>query len=175
MRTSHTANLFSPQRNLVKERVEEEQEVALILSAIGASLVCLLIVIWIRRTSDRREMEEHSITADALHTLLAANQEVLLFDVRQPLDLLADSEIIVGAKRIPPKDLLENPTLIPKEKDSVVYCTCPNDKTSRVISRRALAMHFLRVKFLKGGLAGWKAKGYPVERYEKPFQLDTRT
>ena len=65
--------------------------------------------------------------------------------------------------------------LIPKEKDSVVYCTCPNDKTSRVISRRALAMHFLRVKFLKGGLAGWKAKGYPVERYEKPFQLDTRT
>jgi len=36
-------------------------------------------------------------------------------------------------------------------------------------------MHFLRIKFLKGGLAGWKAKGYPVERYEKPFQLDTRT
>jgi rhodanese-related sulfurtransferase len=120
-------------------------------------------------------MEQHSITPEALHTLLASNHEVLVFDVRQPLDLLADPEIIVGAKRIPPKDLLENPTLIPKEKDSVVYCTCPNDKTSRVISRRALAMHFLRIKFLKGGLAGWKAKGYPVERYEKPFQLDTRT
>ena len=120
-------------------------------------------------------MEQHSITPEALHTLLASNQEVLLFDVRQPLDLLADSEIIVGAKRIPPKDLLENPTLIPKEKDSVVYCTCPDDKTSRVISRRSLAMHFLRIKFLKGGLAGWKAKGYPVERYEKPFPLDTRT
>ena len=94
---------------------------------------------------------------------------------RQPLDLLADPEIIVGAKRIPPKDLMENPTLIPKEKDSVVYCTCPDDKTSRVISRRALAMHFLRIKFLKGGLAGWKAKGYPVELYKKPFHLDTRT
>jgi rhodanese-related sulfurtransferase len=101
-------------------------------------------------------------------------QEILVFDVRQPLDLLADPEIIVGAKRIPPKDLLENPTLIPKEKNSVVYCTCPNDKTSRVISRRALAMHFLRIKFLKGGLAGWKAKGYPVEPYKKPFHLDTR-
>jgi rhodanese-related sulfurtransferase len=145
------------------------------LTAICVAALCLLIAMWINRTRDQDEMEQHSITPEALHTLLASNHEVLVFDVRQPLDLLADPEIIVGAKRIPPKDLLENPTLIPKEKDSVVYCTCPNDKTSRVISRRALAMHFLRIKFLKGGLAGWKAKGYPVERYEKPFQLDTRT
>ena len=136
-------------------------------------VVCLLIVIWMKRTRDRHEMELHSITPEALHALLASNQEVLLFDVRQPLDLLADSEIIPGATRIPPKELLKNPSLIPKDKDSVVYCTCPSDKTSRTISRRARAMHFLRVKFLKGGLAGWKAKGYPVELYEKSFRLDT--
>ena len=147
----------------------------LILTAICVAALCLLFAMWIKRARDQNKMEQHSITPEALHTLLASNQEVLVFDVRQPLDLLADPEIIVGAKRIPPKDLLENPTLIPKEKDSVVYCTCPNDKTSRVISRRALAMHFLRIKFLKGGLAGWKAKGYPVELYKKPFHLDTRT
>jgi rhodanese-related sulfurtransferase len=86
-----------------------------------------------------------------LHTLLAANQEVLLFDVRQPLDLLARYEIIPGAKRIPPKEVLENPSLIPKEKDSIVYCTCPSDKTSRAILHRARTLHFLRIKFLKGG------------------------
>jgi|SRR5579859_2288497 len=147
----------------------------LTLAAICVVVLCLLIVIWTKRTRDRREMELHSITPEALHTLLASNQQVLLFDVRLPLDLLADSEIIPGATRIAPQELLENPLLIPKEKDSVVYCTCPSDKTSRVILRRAQAMHFLRIKFLRGGLAGWKAKGYPVERYEKPFHLDTRT
>jgi len=68
----------------------------------------------------------------------------------------------------------EQELLIPKEKDSVVYCTCPSDKTSRVILRRAQGLQFLRIKFLRGGLAGWKAKGYPVERYEKSFHLDTR-
>jgi rhodanese-related sulfurtransferase len=145
---------------------------SLILTATCIAALCLLLVIWINRTRDRNEMEQHSITLEALHALLTSNQDVLLFDVRQPLDLLADSEIIVGATRIPPKDLLENPSLIPKEKDSFVYCTCPSD--SRVISQQAQAMHFLRVKFLKGGLAGWKAKDYPVERYEKPFHLDTR-
>jgi len=147
----------------------------LTLTALCVAALCLLLASRIKRARDQNETEQHSITPEALHTLLASNQEVLLFDVRQPLDLLANTEIIPGAKRIPPKEVLENPSLIPKEKDSVVYCTCPNDKTSRVISRRALAMHFLRIRFLKGGLAAWKAKGYPVERYEKPFQLDTRT
>ena len=148
---------------------------SLTLTIISVAVLCPLIAIWIKRARDKNETEQHSITPEALRALLASNKEVLLFDVRQPLDLLANPEIIVGATRIPPKDLLENPTLIPKEKDSVVYCTCPSDKTSRTILHRAQAMHFLRIKFLKGGLAGWKAKGYPVERYEKPFRLDSRT
>jgi rhodanese-related sulfurtransferase len=143
------------------------------LLAIVIAVLCLLLVIWAKRARDLREMELHSITPDALHALLASNREVLLFDVRQPLDLLAYPEIIVGATRIAPKEVLENPSLIPKEKDSVVYCTCPSDRTSRAVLRRAQDMHFLRIKFLKDGLAGWKAKGYPVERYEKSFHLDT--
>jgi rhodanese-related sulfurtransferase len=147
----------------------------LTLMAICLAVACVLIVIWIKRTRDRRDIELHSITAEALHTLLASNREALLYDVRQPLDLLADSEIIPGATRIPPKELLQNPQLIPKDRDLVVYCTCPGDKTSRRVLRMAEAMHFFRVKFLKGGLAGWKAKGYPVEPYEKPFHLDTNT
>jgi rhodanese-related sulfurtransferase len=147
----------------------------LTLTAICVIVPSMLIVIWIKRTRERHVVELNSITPEALHTLRSSNQEVLLFDVRQPLDLLADSEIILGATRIAPHDLLANPSLIPKEKDSVIYCTCPDDKTSRLILHRAQAMHFLRIKFLKGGLAGWKARGYPVERYEKSFHLDTRT
>jgi len=95
----------------------------LTLTAICVAALCLLIAIWIKRARDQNEMEQHSITPEALHTLLASNQEVFVFDVRQPLDLLADSEIITGATRIPPRELLENPSLIPKDKDSVVYCT----------------------------------------------------
>jgi rhodanese-related sulfurtransferase len=145
--------------------------VAATLIIICAAVAGSLIAIRIKRTASQRDMEAHSITAQALHTLLMQNQKVLLFDVRQPLDLLANSEIIPGAKRIPPKDVLENPALIPKEQDSIVYCTCPSDKTSRIVLRRALSLNFLRIKFLKGGLAAWKAMGYPVEPYTQPFHL----
>ena len=40
---------------------------------------------------------------------------------------------------------------------------------------RALAVGFVRIKFLKGGLEGWKAKGYPVEPFVESFRLDTGT
>jgi rhodanese-related sulfurtransferase len=143
------------------------------LIAIAVAVLCLSIVIWIKRARNQHMFEQHSITPEALHTLLASHQDLLLLDVRQPLDLLADSEIIPGAKRIPPKEILENPSLIPREKDLVAYCTCPGDKTSRAVIRRAHALHLDRVKFLKGGLAAWKANGYPVEPYLESFHLDT--
>ncbi len=73
----------------------------LTLTAICVAAPSLLIVIWIKRTRDRHGAAQHHTRG--LHTLLASNQEVLLLDVRQPLDLLADSEIILGATRIPPK------------------------------------------------------------------------
>ena len=126
---------------------------AVTLAAVCA--VVVLLVLWIKRVKDRQKMEQHSVTPEVLHTLLASDQDVLLFDVRLPLDLLADSEIIPGAMRLSPKEVLQNPSLIPKDKDLVVYCTCPSDKTSRTILHQALALGFLRVKFLKGGLEGW--------------------
>lgn len=133
--------------------------------------LALLIFLRTKRTRDRDDLEQHTITAAELHSMLASNQDVLLFDVRQPLDLLAYPEIIPSARRIPPDEVLANPSLIPKEKDAVVYCTCPSDKTSRAVLRRALALQFHRIKFLKGGLAAWKMNGYPVDPYRESFHL----
>jgi rhodanese-related sulfurtransferase len=151
----------------------------LILSVIAVIIWGALAVIWIRRIRTRREMERLSITPDALHDLMVAHHEVLVLDVRQPLDLLADSEIIPGAQRLSPEEVTANPTLIPVDKELVVYCTCPSDKTSRAIAHRAQGLvpnvDISRVKFLKGGLTAWKAKGYPVEPYNKTFHLDTGT
>jgi rhodanese-related sulfurtransferase len=147
----------------------------LILTIIGLVGILLVLLLWIWRSKSRDELQGHRITPEELHQMLDSNREVLIFDVRQPLDLLATAEIIPGAKRVPPKEVLENPQLIPKEKDVVVYCTCPSDKTSREVLRRALSLSLSRIKFLTGGLAAWKAKGYPVESYTESFHLDTAT
>src|ERR1700756_3907343 len=145
----------------------------IVIASILACLVIALMVVVVRKRRAKRELEENSITAEALHGLLEEQKRVLIFDIRQPLDLLAYSEIIPGSVRIPPKELLENPALIPRDEDAVVYCTCEGESTSREVVHRARMLNFMRLKLLRGGLAAWKAMGYPVERYEKPFHLDT--
>jgi hypothetical protein len=77
-------------------------------AAIATAAVCVLIVglIVLRRQRARREIETHSIEPEVLYELLQAKQ-VLLYDVRQPLDFLAHPEIIPGATRIAPKDIAE--------------------------------------------------------------------
>lgn len=144
---------------------------ALTLVAIGVAAACVAAVVWGKRRRNESELERHSISVEQLHSLLASHQMVSIFDVRQPLDLLAYPDIIPGAQRVPPQEVLAKPSLIPADKDVVVYCTCPSDKTSRLVLRRALALGFSRIKFLRGGLSAWKAMGYSVEPYAQSFRL----
>lgn len=146
----------------------------LTIAGICVAAFCVLLFVQRKRSRDQQQVEAHSISAEALRPLLET-QQVLLYDVRQPLDLLANSEIIPGAKRIPPKEILANPHLIPMDQDTVIYCTCPTDKTSLIILERALKLGFQQVKFLQGGLESWKNAGFPVEPYKESFHLDTGT
>ena len=75
--------------------------------AIGGAVLCGLVLgLVIRRVLAKREVEAKSIEAEELYALLN-EQQVLLYDVRQPLDFLAYAEIIPGATRIAPKDIAE--------------------------------------------------------------------
>jgi len=141
---------------------------------VAVVVALLLFVVWrVRAAKKRREFMAHCVEAETLHDLLGPPKKVMVFDVRQPLDVLAYSEMIPGAKRIAPKEVLMDPTLIPKEQDVVIYCTCPGEKTSWEILRLAQNLQYTRLKLLHGGLEAWKAKGYAVERYMDSFRLDS--
>jgi rhodanese-related sulfurtransferase len=144
--------------------------------AVDLAIICVTVLVataLVKRIGDRRELERHTISPQELRVLLASNLDVLVVDVRQPLDLLGDSVIIPGAVWFPPRQVLDDPSLLPERRHLIVYCTCPSDKTSRAVLQRALAMGFSRIKLLKGGLDGWRASGFPVEPYEKSFHLDS--
>jgi len=145
------------------------------VAAIVVAAVCLLIMVLVlRRVAAKREVMEKSIEPEALFKLLKA-KKVLLYDVRQPLDFLAHPEIIPGATRIAPKDIAEQTASFSRDQDSVIYCTGDDHDTSQMVLGKARALQFTRVKMLRGGLAAWKEKGYPVEAYTESFHLDTAT
>lgn len=43
-----------------------------------------------------------------------------------------------------------------------------------MVLRRAFTLGLFRIRFLKGGLAAWKAKGYPIEAYKEVFQPEPK-
>lgn len=143
---------------------------------ISVAVLCALVLWWTvgRRWLAKREIESKSIEPEELYALLKSKQ-VLLYDVRQPLDFLAHPEIIAGAIRIAPNDIADETASFSRDQNSVIYCTGGDNDTCQMVLGKARALHFTRVKLLKGGLAAWKEKGYPVEEYVGSFHLDTAT
>jgi rhodanese-related sulfurtransferase len=146
------------------------------MSAIYVGLAVLLYTIValfsFRHIRAKRHVEINSIEPEELYELLKT-EHVNLYDVRQPLDFLEYPEIIPGATRVAPTDIEDLARKLPRNHDSVIYCTGSDHATSEMVLRKALALKFTRVKLLNGGLKVWKEKGYPVEPYGKSFTLDT--
>lgn len=141
---------------------------------VGTVVLVLVMGLIVRRLLAKREVRAKTIEPEALYTQLKAKQ-VLLYDVRQPLDFLAHPEIIPGAIRIAPKDIADQTAHFSRDQNSVIYCTGGDDATFEMVLGKARALQFTRVKMLRGGLAAWKEKGYPVEAYTESFHLDTAT
>lgn len=143
------------------------------IAILGLILVAGGVVVLTNRRKATAEITKFSVTPADLRILLEMPDAVIVVDVRLPLDLLADPHIIPGSVRLAPKDVQANPALVPNDRDVVFYCTCPSDGTSRETLHKAHAANHNRVKFLRGGLAAWKAAGFPVETYDTAFRLDT--
>lgn len=86
-----------------------------------------------------------------------------IVDLRHPLDVLTDPLVLPGALRIGPDELKQRHAMIPKDRDVVLYCTCPSEETSAKIAMELRKMGVRRVRPLRGGLQGWKDAGYPLD------------
>lgn len=86
-----------------------------------------------------------------------------IIDLRHPLDVLTDPEVVPGALRIGPEELKLHREEIPHDREIVLYCTCPSEETSAKVAMELRRLGVLRVRPLLGGLQGWKDAGYPME------------
>jgi rhodanese-related sulfurtransferase len=58
---------------------------------------------------------------------------------------------------------------MPRDRDIIVYCTCPNEASAAQVAKLLMNSGFTRVRPLLGGLEAWIAAGYAVEsNYPSP-------
>jgi membrane protein DedA with SNARE-associated domain/rhodanese-related sulfurtransferase len=100
------------------------------------------------------------------------NKAPFIIDLRHPLDYLPDPRVLPGAMRIGPNEIRQHSEIIPRDRDVVLYCTCPNEETSAKLALQLHKLGIYRVRPLRGGFEGWKDAGYPLEEYvvDKPVE-----
>ena len=146
-----------------------------------AALVFVLMVIgfflW-RVIKQRRfiaQVRELRIEPSAVKAMLdeaAAGEpqcQPYIVDLRHPLDYLPDPRVLPGAVRIGPTELESMANQIPRDRDVILYCTCPSEETSAKVAMQLHKLGINRVRPLRGGFDGWKQAGYPLLDYaEEP-------
>jgi membrane protein DedA with SNARE-associated domain/rhodanese-related sulfurtransferase len=88
-----------------------------------------------------------------------------IVDLRHPLDYLPDPRVLPGALRIGPSELTAQSSIIPRDRDVILYCTCPSEETSAKVALQLHRLGIERVRPLRGGFDGWKEAGYPLCDY----------
>jgi len=52
---------------------------------------------------------------------------------------------------------------LPRDRDIVFYCACPNEASAAQLAKRLIELGYTRVRPLAGGLDAWLAAGHPVQ------------
>lgn len=132
---------------------------ALLLLAVAAVLSGKIY----RRRRLLRQLVQSRLEPEELRNQLFAGEEVYIVDLRHPLEQLTDPYTLPGAVRVAPDELAARVHEIPRDRDIILYCTCPNEETA---AHTALKLHRLgveRVRPLRGGYEAWKQLGYPMD------------
>ncbi len=94
---------------------------------LGLLLACALAAYILWKYVQRRRvigaLRVARITPAELKSRIDAGEEVLIVDLRHPLDFEAEPHLIPGALRVAPDEIEERHVEIPRDRDVVLYCT----------------------------------------------------
>ena len=98
-----------------------------------------------------------------------------IVDLRHPLDYLPDPRVLPHTVRVSPSDLTAHQAQLPRDRDVILYCTCPSEETSAKVALQLHRLGINRVRPLRGGFEGWRDAGYPLVDYVPPPDAATLT
>jgi len=141
------------------------------LESLGSSALALvigLVVLYLgykfyQRRRLLKELSMARITVDELFKRIETGENIIILDLRSKAEVERDPALIRGAQHMTMEELKTRHQEIPRDRDIVLYCSCPNEVSS---ARMALLLQrngFVRVRPLMGGIDAWRERNYPTE------------
>ena len=153
--------LLGPQMEWLLTRLDDIGSVAIII--IVALLAAYIAFKWWERRRFFTMLRMARITVDELYRLIDAGLSPVIVDVRSPTARALEPRRIPGALHVPLHAVDHHVKDLPRNREIILYCTCPNEASAAQVAKILMNNGFAKVRPLHGGLDAWIEAGYEVE------------
>jgi membrane protein DedA with SNARE-associated domain/rhodanese-related sulfurtransferase len=129
---------------------------------IGAALLGYITYKWWERERFYGSLRMARISVAELNDLIQAGAQPVVVDVRSATARSLEPQWIPGAVHVPVEGVAEAMKALPRDRDVILYCTCPSEASAARVARVLMNHGFKHVRPLHGGLDAWVAAGYAV-------------
>lgn len=153
---------------LLKTQVESllarlESTGTLAIALVGVLLAGYVAFKWWERHRFFAMLRGARIDVDELYRMMDAGQSPVVVDVRTSTARALDPRQIPGTLHVPLHAVDRHTQELARDREIIIYCSCPNEVSSAEAARLLMNSGFARVRPLRGGLDAWIAAGYAVE------------
>ena len=132
-------------------------------TVVAAALIGYIVYKWWERQRFYKELRMARISVGDLNALMKAGEQPIVVDVRSPTARTLEPRWIPGAIHVPVDDVSRHLAELPRDREIVVYCTCPSEASAARVAKLLINHGFKEVRPLYGGLDAWIEAGYAVD------------
>ena len=132
-------------------------------TVVAGALLGYVFYKWWERQRFYKELRMARISVGDLNALMKAGEQPIVVDVRSPTARTLEPRWIPGAIHVPVDDVSRHLAELPRDREIVVYCTCPSEASAARVAKLLINHGFKEVRPLHGGLDAWIEAGYAVD------------
>ncbi len=118
---------------------------------------------WWERHRFYAKLRMARISVDELYQRMDAGEAPVIIDVRSHTARALEPRHIPGALHLPLQGFEAHIRELPRDREVILYCTCPNEASAAQVAKLLMNNGFVRVRPLLGGLEAWIEAGHPVQ------------
>jgi membrane protein DedA with SNARE-associated domain/rhodanese-related sulfurtransferase len=126
-------------------------------------LLCYVAFKWWERRRFYAALDMARISVEELRQQMDGGGAPLIVDVRSSTATTLELRRIPGALHFAVAEAEQHLSGLPRDRDIILYCNCPNEASAAKVARLLMNHGFERVRPLRGGLDAWIEAGYSVE------------
>lgn len=137
-------------------------------AVIAAALAGYVLYKWLDRQRFYKALRMARISVADLYALMEAGAQPIVVDVRSATARELEPRWIPGAIHVPVDDVGRHIAQLPRDREIIVYCTCPSEASAARVAKILINHGFKEVRPLHGGLDAWIEAGYALEDAREP-------